>query len=63
MGIGGLMAYSAYRDIPMFGADGLVTRAIEQGRLQAVPGTSPAATQSPATGVSQGRNPHGGGGG
>lgn len=36
MGVGVLMAYAAYRDVPVFGPNGLLTGALRTGKLQPV---------------------------
>ena len=60
MGMGVLLAYSAYRNVPMLGSNGLLTEAIQKGKLPTVPspGTN---TAQPGTGPNppKGPNPHG----
>ena len=46
MGVGVLMGYAAYRNVPVFGPNGLLTEAIKTGKLQVIPpkpGTTPPA--------------------
>jgi hypothetical protein len=44
IGFGVLIGYAAYRDKPVFGSQGLLTDAIQTGKLQTVAGTSQAPT-------------------
>lgn len=39
IGLGALVAYGAYKDVPIFGPSGLLTEAIKTGKLQKVPAT------------------------
>jgi hypothetical protein len=66
IGIGALIAYGAYKDVPVFGPSGLLTSAISTGKLQATPAkTSAAAGTAAAAGATapsvaqsiQGTNP------
>ena len=41
IGAGVAVGYSAYKDVPMFGADGLITEAIRTGKLQTVGPAAP----------------------
>lgn len=36
MGMGSLLVYAAYRNVPVFGPDGLLTGALRTGKLQPV---------------------------
>lgn len=36
MGVGALMGYAAYRNVPVFGPKGLLTGALQQGKLQPI---------------------------
>lgn len=45
MGLGALLAYGAYRDVPVFGPEGLLTGALRQGKLQPVSGKKAATVQ------------------
>ena len=40
VGAGVALGYGAYKDVPMFGPDGLITEAIRTGKLQALPKSS-----------------------
>lgn len=42
LGTGVLIAYGAYKDVPIFGPGGMLTGALEKGKLQAAPGQSTA---------------------
>ena len=44
IGIGTLIAYGAYKDIPVFGPTGLLTQALQTGKLQKIPATTAAGT-------------------
>lgn len=43
MGTGVLLAYGAYKNVPVFGPGGLLTGALEKGKLPTGPGQSKAA--------------------
>ena len=63
IGFGVLIGYSAYRDVPVFGPSGLLTKAIQTGKLQAVPSANGGSTIAPAvntpTGQTVGGHPEG----
>jgi hypothetical protein len=48
IGFGVLIGYSAYRNVPVFGPAGILTEAIQTGKLQAVPASG---TPNPSKGV------------
>lgn len=53
LGTGVLIAYGAYKDVPIFGPGGLLTGAIQHGKLQAVPaqGSAGSKNQPPSSGT------------
>jgi hypothetical protein len=64
MGMGVLLAYSAYKNVPVVGSNGLLTSAIQSGKLPAVPspsGSTPSGNTPGGTAphLPPGPNPHG----
>lgn len=63
MGMGVLLAYSAYRNVPVVGPSGLLTEAIQKGKLPTVPAPTTSGTAPPGPNpggtIPPGPNPHG----
>lgn len=58
LGGGVLLAYGAYKNVPVFGPGGLLTGALEHGKLMAATGQSKAAPPTTPH-IPAGPNPHG----